>query len=67
MLMEEFEEWIEDEEIGELMPEDDKDNFSLFYQRYCTGKMLPEILCAIAYEVYHLQVCIEGLIEDQRL
>lgn len=63
MLMDEYVEW-KSEQKSELLGWDEEDQFSVFYQHRCFGKTFVEMLHALAYEVYELQVCVEGLIED---
>jgi hypothetical protein len=42
----------------------DEDLFSIFYQEYSCGKSFCEMFCDLAYQIYELQVCVDGLLED---
>ena len=62
MLMQKFEEWkIAKDLIG---CEIDEDLFSVFYQEISAGKTFMEMLCLLAYQMYEVQICMEGLIEE---
>lgn len=62
MLMERLEKWKCDK--GMFGCEVDEDIFGIFVQESFVGKSWVEMFAALAYEVYELQVCMEGLIED---
>lgn len=62
MLMEDFKKWRYNN--GSCL-EDTIDNFNIFYQQCCLGKSFVEMLADLAYQIHDLQVCVEGLIEDQ--
>lgn len=61
MLMEEFQKW---KESKECVYDDDRDKFDIFYQHKYACKPFVEIMADLAYQIYHIQVCIEGLVED---
>lgn len=68
MLMEEFENWkFEQARVPNLFirvsERRDYDNFSKFYQDHIANSD-EDPLCELAYEIYNLQVCVEGLIDD---
>ena len=44
---------------------DTEDNFSIFFHEQFVDKDLMEIMSDMAYQIYQMQVCIDGLIEDQ--
>jgi hypothetical protein len=63
MLMEELNSWkIKNNMFG---CEVDEDCFSIFYQEQSCGKTFFEMLYLLAYQIYQLQECVEGLLEDQ--
>ena len=65
MLMERFNEWrYQQDNVNVFRNEKIFDNFSIFYQEDCIGKGFMEILCDLAYQIYELQTCVEGLLED---
>ena len=43
---------------------DVNDQFSLFFKRHAFGKSQFEINCDFAFQLYCIQECVEGLIED---
>ena len=67
--MEEFKKWRHNpENISSLKDEDSEDNFDIFYQYYTLDKQLGSfqaVITDLAYQIYELQVCVEGLIQDQ--
>lgn len=42
-----------------------EDNFHTFYQQESLGKSFTEMMADLGWQIYQLQVCIDGLIEDQ--
>jgi hypothetical protein len=42
-----------------------QEEFDVFFQEHCFGKTFFEMIAMIGWEVYQLQMCMEGLIEDQ--
>lgn len=65
MMLHSYQIWLKDPENKSCLgSEDSPDNFSIFYQYYCVGKGFMEMLADLAYEVYELQVCMEGILED---
>lgn len=62
MLLEEFNHWLE-----EQCRSSDKEIFCKFaIEKYCgLDASLQDVLCDILWEIHQMQVCIEGLIEDQ--
>jgi hypothetical protein len=69
MLMQEFEEWREENEIQyEILSKDPSQKeynlFSIFYQNRSFGENFSEMCMNLAFDIYNLQVCVEGLIED---
>ena len=64
-MMEAFEEWRKQpDNHSPYGDEDSEENFSIFYQHLCFGKGFVAMLADLAYQVYELQVCMEGVIED---
>lgn len=65
MLMDSFNKWRLDKNNGSALgAEESEDNFSIFYQQDRFTKTPYEIQCDLAYQIYQLQVCVEGLIEE---
>lgn len=65
MLMPAFKKWrIDPNNKSSLGDEDSEDNFSIFFQHHCFGKNFMDMLSDLAYQVYELQVVVDGLIED---
>lgn len=64
MMMQEYQAWLKSDNKSELGDEDSPDNFSIFYQHNRVGKGFMEMLSDLAYQVYELQVIVEGLLED---
>ena len=63
MLMEKLNAWkMVNNQFG---CEVDENLFSMFFQENEFGKTFFENICDLAYEVYQLQICMEGLLEDQ--
>jgi hypothetical protein len=62
--MEDFHKWLLEDNKSCLGSEVSKDNFSIFYQNHTFGQNFAEMLHNLAYQVYELQVCMEGMIED---
>lgn len=63
MFMDQFEKW--DKVDGSKHDYEMEDRFSIFYQQQMAGKSFFEMLYELAYQMYEMQVCIEGLLEDQ--
>lgn len=65
MLMQKFHEWrTAPNNRSHLGSEISRDNFSIFYQEYSAGKNFFEMQEDLAHQIYELQECVEGLIED---
>jgi len=65
MLMDEFNNWrLDPNNKSSLGDEDSEENFFIFYRHYCRSQGIYGMLSILAHQVYELQVCIEGLIED---
>lgn len=62
MLMNEYDEWRSEQSAD--LQEIDEDNFSIFFQQRSFGKTFVEMMALLAYEIYELQVCMEGVVED---
>lgn len=62
MLMEEFHRWIEEMDLN-------IENFTDFYKGCFLKKNsnILDLISLMAFEIYQLQVCVEGLIEDQEI
>lgn len=61
MLMTKFDEWrAEHTENSEA----NEDNFSIFFQYTSFDLTFVEMLVDLAYQVYELQIVVDGLIED---
>lgn len=66
MLMDEFKDWrYRSDNHSSLGSEESPENFSIFYQHYSCGKNFMEMLYDLAYQIYELQTCMEGLIEEK--
>jgi hypothetical protein len=64
--MEEFKKWRYDPgNLSCLGDEDSEDNFGIFYQYYTQQQSFFEMLAKLAHQIYELQVCMEGIIQDQ--
>lgn len=63
MLMTEYNEFTE---IGRAknLPYDDEDMFTFFFNHQNANKNAAEVIVNLAYQIYQLQVCVDGLIED---
>jgi len=62
MLMEEYKKW--GFESGSCK-EDTDANFMIFYNGRCMGESPMYLFYDLAKQIHDLQVCVEGLIEDQ--
>lgn len=62
MLMQELDTWKCKKDLFGC--EIDEDLFGIFVQEYFCGKSWCEMFAILAYQIYELQVCIEGLLED---
>lgn len=40
------------------------EDFDVYFQHSCEGKDLWTIISELAYQIFELQTCVEGLIED---
>lgn len=38
--------------------------FEIFYQHHHVGRNFMLMMCELAYEIYQLQVCVEGILKD---
>ena len=63
MLMEDFNAWIY-KKNHPFLSDNIKDNFEIFYQENQFGKTFFDMLAELAYQIYEMQECIEGIIED---
>jgi hypothetical protein len=43
----------------------DEDMFGVFYAEQAVGKSFIELMADLAFQTYELQLCVEGLLEDQ--
>jgi len=41
-----------------------KEQFDTFFQQRCYGQSLCETFCSLAWEIYQLQICMEGILDD---
>jgi len=41
-----------------------EDQFSIYFQHYAVERSTYELQCDLSYQIYQLQQCVEGLIED---
>ncbi len=62
LLLEKFTKWKE--KNGPTL-NDEEDDFSIFFQEDAVGKSFMEHICDVSYQIYLLQVCVEGLLEDK--
>ncbi len=65
MLLDEFNKWCLTSECKSLPYKETEDLFDVFYQHQTMGKTFFEMVKDLAFEIYQLQVCVEGLIEEQ--
>ncbi len=65
MLLDEFNKWCLTDQCTLLPYKETEDLFDVFYQNSITGRAFVEMLKDLAFEIYQLQVCVEGLIEEQ--
>ncbi len=63
MLMIEYNKFIENGRAKNL-PYDDEDMFIFFFNHQNANKNAAEVIVNLAYQIYQLQVCVDGLIED---
>lgn len=56
-MMEKYEEWLDSQDY-------DKNNFMFFYKETCITDDWKEVMANLAYEIFQLQICVDGLIED---
>ena len=65
MLMEEFEKWrVDTENKSIFQDQNDATNFSIFFYELTSFMTFKEILEELAWQIYELQVCMEGVLED---
>ena len=64
MLMEAVEKWRKKQAPPMFKSDIDEGIFSIFFQEHCVGKSFMVMLTELAYEIYELQVCVDGLLED---
>lgn len=65
MLMQEFKQWrLVPKNIERVKQETLDDQFDIFYKEYFNQVGLNQIILELASQVHDLQICIEGLIED---
>ena len=64
MLMESLEKWRKSREPMLFRSDIDEDSFSIFFQEHSAGKTFMQMLNDLAMDVYELQVCVDGLLED---
>jgi hypothetical protein len=61
MLIEDFKEWMDEDMVTE------REAFSEFFHEIClkdADEDLPTIVEELAWQVYQMQLCVEGIIED---
>ena len=59
MLMTDFEEWIKEENLYT-----EREVFEEFFNHWADGMTMKDIFQELAWQIYNLQSCVEGLIED---
>lgn len=64
MLMEDIEKWRKKQAPPMFKSDIDEDIFSVFFQEHSVGKGFMQMISELAYEIYELQVCVDGLLED---
>jgi hypothetical protein len=64
MLMELFEEWLETDKAKKLSYRDSEVLFGSFFEEEFEDFDVREIICELAYQIYNMQICIEGMLED---
>ncbi len=65
MLMEDFKDWKSHRSRLDFSIMEDEDVFKMFCGVKFKERDLVDIIKCLAYEVYELQVCMEGILEDQ--
>jgi hypothetical protein len=64
MILDHFEEWKKTYS-EDTCAHSDADTFRFFYASdFCKNKSEHEILCQLSYEIYCIQVCMEGFLID---
>lgn len=61
ILMEEYNKWKRNKFEG---VNEDRDEFSIFYQQHASGQNFIQMLSDIAYELYMIQEVVEGILGD---
>jgi|HubBroStandDraft_3_1064219.scaffolds.fasta_scaffold10928_6 hypothetical protein len=65
MFIEQYRNWCKEDARKRYEAGDEQyDKFSCFYQENSVGKTFMEMLCEQAWQIWQLQVCVEGLLED---
>ncbi len=64
MFIESFDRWRWDPDNKSILgTEESQDNFDIYYMHYTYGMNYMTMFADLAYQIYELQVCVEGLIE----
>jgi len=61
MLMEDFKQWQKNSRVHH----EDQETFEIFLEEYTFGKGFAELINDLAWQLYEMQVIIEGFLEDQ--
>lgn len=64
MILEDYQMWKQKHNYL-FYNDDDVNNFYIFFQTVSKEKELREILLELAYEIYELQLCMDGILDDQ--
>lgn len=62
MLLHQLEKWKNKKQM--LDYQIDQDIFASFYEEVTNGSDLFEMITTLAYQIYEMQVCMEGILED---
>ncbi len=63
MILESFKDWKRFH-LKDQKWEDEEDMFSVFFVRHTLGKTRSQILGDLAFQIMHLQECVDGILDD---
>lgn len=63
-LFERFQNWLENKNLVNRYDIDEEFEFNKFFDKYSDTKAESTLLSEIAYQIYQLQVCVEGILLD---
>ena len=65
MLIDEFQTWRESGLSKYIPYTDEEDLFIIFCNQRNTGKDVQQVFFDILWQIYQLQICVEGILEEQ--